>query len=113
MPRSSAPSGPLPTLNHLVEQAFDIDAECRTCRHKIVLRCERFLDSYGDMPFPDFSRLLKCSACCSRPCGRAAGVAIAHIEKPRRGERGLEFRPGGLGLDARPLPFPIERRTAN
>jgi hypothetical protein len=46
--------------------AVGIDAECRDCRHKAVLGFELVVERYGDMPFPDFGRLLKCSACGSR-----------------------------------------------
>jgi hypothetical protein len=31
-----------------------------------VLGFEKFRARYGDMPFPDFARLMKCSACGSR-----------------------------------------------
>ena len=43
-----------------------IDAECRDCRRRVVLGFEKFLARDGDMPFPDFARLMKCSACGSR-----------------------------------------------
>jgi len=58
-----SPPGPPPTLRYLAEQAVGIDAECRDCRHRVVLGFERFLGRYGDLPFPDFARLMKCSAC--------------------------------------------------
>ena len=66
MARATSPPGPPPTLLHLAQQAVGIDAECRDCRHKVVLGFEKFLARYGDMPFPDFARLMKCSACGSR-----------------------------------------------
>jgi hypothetical protein len=43
-----------------------IDAECHDCHHKAVLGFELFLERYGDVTFPEFARLLKCSACGSR-----------------------------------------------
>ncbi len=61
-----SPPGPPPTLRYLAQQAAGIDAECRDCRHRVVLGFERFLDRYGDMLFPDFARLMKCLACGSR-----------------------------------------------
>jgi hypothetical protein len=66
MSRNTAPPGPPPTLRHLAQQAVGIDAECRDCHRKMVLGFETFLDRYGDMPFPEFARLLKCSAYGSR-----------------------------------------------
>jgi hypothetical protein len=64
-PRHCTP-GPPPTLRYLAQQAVGIDAECRACRHKAVVGFEQFLDRYGDMTFPDFARLMKCSASGSR-----------------------------------------------
>jgi hypothetical protein len=61
-----APPGPPPTLAYLAEQTVGIDAECRDCRYSVVLGFEKFLGRYGDMLFPDFARLMKCSACGSR-----------------------------------------------
>jgi DNA-directed RNA polymerase subunit RPC12/RpoP len=66
MARTTSPPGPPPTLLHFSQQAVGIDAECRDCRHRVVLGFEKFLARYGDMPFPDFARLMKCSACGSR-----------------------------------------------
>jgi DNA-directed RNA polymerase subunit RPC12/RpoP len=66
MARTTSPPGAPPTLLRLAEQAVGIDAECRDCRHRVVLEFEKFLAHYGDMPFPDFARLMKCSACGSR-----------------------------------------------
>ncbi len=66
MARATSPPGPPPTLLHLAEQAVGIDAECLDCRHRVVLGFETFLARYGDMPFPDFAWLMKCSACGSR-----------------------------------------------
>lgn len=60
-----SPSSP-PTLTHLADQAVGIEAQCRDCRRQAVLGFERFLDRYGEMPFPQFARLLTCSACGSR-----------------------------------------------
>jgi len=48
------------------QQAVGIDAQCHDCRHKAVLGFELFLVRYGDMPFSEFARLLKCSSCGSR-----------------------------------------------
>jgi hypothetical protein len=61
-----SPPGPPPTLAYLAKQASGIEAECHDCRRRVVLGFERFLDRYGDVPFPDFARLMKCSACGSR-----------------------------------------------
>jgi hypothetical protein len=66
VPRGTSPPGPPPTLDHLSRQAVGIEAECESCRRKVVLGFERFLQRYGAMPFPAFTRLLKCSACGSR-----------------------------------------------
>jgi hypothetical protein len=66
MVRTTSPPGRPPTLAYLAEQAVGIDAECRDCRHKAALGFELFLERYGDMLFPDFARLMKCSACGSR-----------------------------------------------
>jgi hypothetical protein len=66
MARNSSSPGPSPTLEYLSHQAVGIDAECHDCHHKAVLGFELFLEHAGDMPFPEFSRLLKCSACGSR-----------------------------------------------
>jgi hypothetical protein len=105
MARTSSPSGPPPTLNHLAEQAVGIDAECRDCRHKPVLGFELFVERYGDMPFPDFGRLLKCSACGSRQVDVRPAVALARIERaekmPRSHRRGLS---GTWGLGGMPSP---------
>jgi len=64
--RNPSPPGPPPTLDCLAQQAVGIDAQCHDCRHKAVLGFELFLVRYGDMPFPEFARLLKCSSCGSR-----------------------------------------------
>src|SRR5438552_1401534 len=61
-----SPPGPPPTLEYLAHQAVGIDAERHDCRHKAVLGFELFLERYGDMAFPEFAPLLKCSACVSR-----------------------------------------------
>jgi hypothetical protein len=67
MARPTAPPGPPPTLRYLAEQAAGIDAECRDCRHRVVLWVSRkFLLAMATVPFPDFARLMKCSACGSR-----------------------------------------------
>ncbi len=66
MARNASPPGLPPTLAYLAPQAVGIDAECHDCHHKAVLGFELFLARYGDMPFPAFTRLLKCSACGSR-----------------------------------------------
>jgi DNA-directed RNA polymerase subunit RPC12/RpoP len=66
MARTTSPPEPPPKLAYLAEQAVGIDAECRDCRHRVVLGFEKFLARYGDVPFPDFARLMKCSACGSR-----------------------------------------------
>jgi len=58
-----SPPGPPPTLRYLAEKAVGIDAECRDCRHRVVLGFEKFFGRYGDMLFPDFAQLMKCSAC--------------------------------------------------
>ena len=63
MARTTSPPGPPSTLGYLAEQAVGIDAECRDYRHRVVLGFEKFLGRYGDMLFPDFARLMKCSAC--------------------------------------------------
>jgi hypothetical protein len=57
---------PPPTLARLAHQAVGIEAQCHDCRHKVALGFELFLERYGDMPFPNFARLLKCSPCGSR-----------------------------------------------
>jgi hypothetical protein len=40
--------------------------QCHDCRRRVVLEFERFPDRCGDVPFPDFARLMKFSACGSR-----------------------------------------------
>jgi hypothetical protein len=62
----TAPPGPPPSLRYLAQQTVGIEAQCRDCRRRVVLGFETFLDHYGDMPFPEFARLMKCSACGSR-----------------------------------------------
>ena len=66
MARNASPPGTPPTLAYLAQQAVGIDAECHDCHHKAVLGFELFLERYGDVKFPEFARLLKCSACGSR-----------------------------------------------
>jgi DNA-directed RNA polymerase subunit RPC12/RpoP len=78
-----SPPGPPPSLAYLAEQAVGIDAECRDCRHRVVLGFEKFLARYGDMPFPDFTRLMKCSACGSRHVDVRPAWPSCNIEKPR------------------------------
>jgi len=77
-----SPPGPPPTLRYLAEKAVGIDAECRDCRHRVVLGFEKFFGRYGDMLFPHFAQLMKCSACGSR-----------HVDVRRRGHRGNRKMP--------------------
>jgi hypothetical protein len=49
-----------PTLEDLAQQAIGIEAECLTCRRRVVLGFEQFLPRYADVEFPTFAHLLKC-----------------------------------------------------
>jgi hypothetical protein len=57
-----------------------------------VLGFERFLDRYGDVPFPDLARLMTCSACGSRKVDGTAVFAGALIEKSPAGEGGAKLK---------------------
>ena len=88
-PRPSPP-GP-PTLAYLTKQAAGIEAECVDCRRRVVMGFERFLDRYADVPFPEFARLMKYSACGSRNVEIRPSRA-ARTEKSHAGKGGLSGR---------------------
>ena len=65
MKRRSEPSMP-PTLSWLARDVDAIAAECLCCGYRGEVALAPLLERHGAVPFPEFARRLRCSACGSR-----------------------------------------------